>query len=337
VPDPLKTLKDKERKNLDSGSPRFHQPMLATLTHGRFSDAQWIFERKLDGERCLAVCRNGEVSLYSRNEKLLNDTYPELAEALQARSADNFVVDGEIVAFEGRLTSFSALQPRMQIKDAAKARQTAPRVYYYIFDALHCGNQNLMRLPLTARKKVLKALFDFTDPLRFTSHRNRDGEDYYTEACRKGWEGLIAKQKQSAYVCSRSKKWLKFKCVLRQEFVIGGFTDPAGSRIGIGALLIGYYEKGCLVFAGKVGTGFDDQTLESLRRKLDRMERKTSPFKSDTAPAGDNIHWVTPKLVSEIGFTEWTRGGKLRHPRFQGLRRDKAPEKVVREDKETSP
>jgi DNA ligase D-like protein (predicted ligase) len=333
VPDPLQKLKNKERKNLHSVSPRFHTPMLATLTHDRFSDAQWIFERKLDGERCLAVCRSGEVSLYSRNEIPLNDTYPGLAEALQAQSADNFVVDGEIVAFRGRLTSFSALQPRMQVKDAHKARQTSPRVYYYIFDVLHCGNQSLMRLPLTARKKVLKALFDFTDPLRFTPHRNRDGEDYYNEACRKGWEGLIAKQKQSTYVCSRSKKWLKFKCVLQQEFVIGGFTDPKRSRVGLGALLLGYYKKGRLVFAGKVGTGFDDQTLKSLRRKLDRMERKTSPFKSDAAPAGDNIHWVTPRLVSEIGFTEWTTDGKLRHPRFLGIRRDKKPENVIREDR----
>jgi DNA ligase D-like protein (predicted ligase) len=282
------------------------------------------------------MCRNSKVSLYSRNEKLLNGTYPGLAEALQAQSAENFVVDGEIVAFKGRLTSFSALQPRMQIKDAAKARKASPRVYYYIFDALHCGNQSLMRLPLAARKKVLKALFDFTDPLRFTPHRNGHGEDYYNEACRKGWEGLIAKQKQSTYVCSRSKQWLKFKCVLQQEFVIGGFTDPQGSRIGLGALLIGYYKKGHLVFAGKVGTGFDDQTLKSLRRKLDRMERKTPPF-TEAAPAGDTIHWVAPRLVSEIGFTEWTADGKLRHPRFQGLRRDKAPEKVVREDKGASP
>ena len=217
MPGPLEKLKDIDKEKLESGSPRFLKPMLATLTHDRFSDENWIFERKLDGERCLAVCRKGE--------------------------------------------------------------------------------------------------------------------DNYEEACRKGWEGLIAKQMQSAYVCSRSKKWLKFKCVLRQEFVIGGFTDPEGSRVGLGALLIGYYKKRRLIFAGKVGTGFDDKTLKSLRRKLDRIERKTSPFEAEAVSAGDGIHWVTPGLVCEIGFTQWTRCDKLRHPRFLGLRRDKDPEKVIREDR----
>jgi DNA ligase D-like protein (predicted ligase) len=329
---PLDRLKDKDRQKLAGGAPRFRKPMLATLTHDLFSDDKWIFERKLDGERCLAVCRKGDVRLYSRNRNLLNDSYPELAEALESKEANNFVVDGEIVAFKGRLTSFSALQPRMQIKDPQKASMATARIYYYVFDILQLGHQILLKLPLTTRKKVLKALFDFEDPLRYTPHRNGTGEDYYKEACRKGWEGLIAKQRQSIYTGSRSKKWLKFKCVLRQEFVIGGFTEPGGTRIGLGALLVGYYREKDLVFAGRVGTGFDDDTLRRLHRKLARKERKTSPFKEAQIDSGGEIHWATPRLVCEIGFTEWTPNGKLRHPRFLGLRRDKDPAEVIRED-----
>lgn len=175
--------------------------------------------------------------------------------------------------------------------------------------------------------------FSYERPLRFTAHRNREGESYYQNACRKGWEGVIAKRANSQYAHSRSKDWLKFKCSNQQEFVIGGYTDPKGERIGFGALLIGYYEDKELSFAGKVGTGFDDQTLRSMSKKLSSLERKSSPFASEDI-SNKGIHWVSPKLVAQVGFTEWTDDGKLRHPRFIGLRRDKNPREVVREKDE---
>ncbi len=168
--------------------------------------------------------------------------------------------------------------------------------------------------------------------MRFTPHRNGDGLDYFHEACDKGWEGLIAKRADAPYRHDRSKDWLKFKCGNRQEFVIAGFTEPGGSRVGFGALVLGYYEKDALVYAGRVGTGFDDELLEDLRAKMDRMSRETTPF--DRLPDGaddKDVHWITPKLVGEVAFTEWTDAGELRHPRFMGLRDDKEPEDVRRE------
>ena len=168
--------------------------------------------------------------------------------------------------------------------------------------------------------------------LRFTTHRNEHGEAFLREACKKGWEGLIAKRADAAYVHRRSPDWLKFKCGREQEFVIGGFTDPKGSRTGFGALLLGHYENGRLVYAGKVGTGFDDRLLQDLGARLRAIERTTSPFEGGVAPPPGGVHWVTPRFVAQVGYTEWTGDGRLRHPRFLGLRRDKAPKDVVREE-----
>jgi ATP-dependent DNA ligase len=167
--------------------------------------------------------------------------------------------------------------------------------------------------------------------LQYTEHRETEGEIYYREACRKGWEGVIAKNGDSAYVSARTRHWLKFKCVREQEFVIGAYTDPQGGRIGFGALLVGFYRGGKLVYAGKVGTGFDTDTLQRLGRKLAQLETATSPFAGEGLPRR-GVHWVKPRLVAQIAFTEWTPGEKLRHPRFLGLREDKRPEEVVRED-----
>ena len=333
--DPFDALSDDQREALESRSqPEWVEPMLARLTHDPFSDPDWVYERKLDGERCLAFRDGDRVRLRSRNRKDLNDSYPELEEALAAQSCDDFIVDGEVVAFKGSVTSFQRLQQRMQVKDRDEARQSGVAVYFYLFDVLHVQGRSTEALPLRARKSVLKRTLSFDDPLRFTAHRNRQGEAFLEEACRKGWEGLIAKDGGAPYVHSRSSKWLKFKCVGRQEMVIGGFTEPKGERLGFGALLIGYYRGDDLVYAGKVGTGFDDDTLQSLSQRLESIERKTSPFDSGE-PSGDGVHWVRPKLVAEVGFTEWTGGGKLRHPRYLGLRRDKEPHDVVREQ-ETS-
>ncbi len=183
------------------------------------------------------------------------------------------------------------------------------------------------------RKALLRGAIDFEEPLRFTPHRDEEGEAYLEEACGKGWEGLIAKDAGASYVYSRSRKWLKFKCVHRQELVVGGFTDPGGSRKGFGALLLGYHEDGDFVYAGKVGTGFDDETLEWLRGKMDDIEVDEPPF-DDGDPGEKGEHFVKPELVAGIGFTEWTSDGELRHPRYLGLRDDKDAKDVVRERSE---
>lgn len=305
--------------------------MLATLTDERFSSPEWFFERKLDGERCLVFRRKSRVHLLSRNRQDLNNTYPELVEALGRQPCQHFIADGEIVAFERNLTSFSRLQGRIGIKDADEARKSGIKVYLYLFDLIYLDDRDLSALPLRTRKGLLRSQFEFSDPLRFSSHRNEKGEAMYRQACKKGWEGVIAKRADSPYVHSRSHHWLKFKCVNQQELVIAGFTDPGGNRKGFGALLLGYYEQDTLRYAGKVGTGFNERILETLSGKLTALERKSCPYAIEPEDAGSAVHWVRPKLVAEIGFTEWTDAGRLRHPRYLGLREDKAAEDVVRE------
>ena len=323
-------LEKAERAKIERQSqPDWVAPMLATLTDERFSSPDWLYERKLDGERCL-VFRDGDgATLLSRNKKELNDTYPELVKPLENACDRPFIADGEIVAFEGNLTSFSRLQQRIGITDPDQARTTGVAVTLYLFDLLYLDDWNLDELPLRRRKAILRSEFAFEDPLRFTPHRNEDGEAFFDEACRKGWEGLIAKRADAPYHHSRSRDWLKFKCVNQQELVIVGFTDPQGSRQGFGALLLGYYEDDALCYAGKVGTGFDDQTLSQLHAELVKRERRTAPV--DDGPDKASIHWVTPELVAEVGFTEWTTDGRLRHPRFLGLRDDKPATEVRRE------
>lgn len=326
----LDALDPGEREALrKSNQPKSLQPMLAVLTDERFSDEDWIFERKLDGERALAFRHGDEVRLITRNDHDVGDTYPEIEEAIGRQDCDDFIADGEIVAFEGGVTSFSRLQGRMQLSDRSQARDSGIAVYYYLFDLVYLEGHRLDKLPLRTRKKLLKHAVSFSGRLRYTAHRNASGEAYFAEACRKGWEGVIAKRADAPYRHSRSRDWLKFKCGHGQELVIGGFTEPRGSRIGFGALLVGYYDGDKLRYAGKVGTGFDDEFLEDFRKRLDGLERKTSPF-SDEVRAKD-VHWVRPEIVGEFRFTEWTDAGKLRHPTFLGLRRDKKARDVVRE------
>jgi bifunctional non-homologous end joining protein LigD len=315
-----------------NGKPAWFEPELATLTRDRFSDPAWMYERKLDGERCLAFRDGGQVQLMTRNRKMVASTYPELVEALGAQRSGDFVVDGEVVAFSGGQTRFAQLQQRMQqAHPSAEQVRTVP-VQYYIFDVLWADGADLRRQPLRERKQRLSQLLDFADPLRFTEHRVGDGVEFYSEACRLGWEGLIAKRAGAPYQAGRTKDWLKFKCENNQELVIGGFTDPQGTRTGLGALLLGYYDgDGKLVYAGKVGTGFNQQTLDLLHTELSAMEQDRSPFERGDLPRERGVHWTQPRLVAQIGFSEWTTDGRLRHPRFQGLRRDKSPAEVIRE------
>ena len=314
-----------------NAKPAWFEPELATLTRDRFSDPAWMYERKLDGERCLAIRDGDELRLMTRNRKMVSSTYPELAEALKAQKADDFVLDGEVVAFSDGQTRFAQLQQRMQIgRPSAELLRTVP-VQYYLFDMLWAEGTDLRPQPLRERKQRLHQLLDFADPLRFTEHRVGDGVEFYAEACQQGWEGLIAKRAGAPYVGGRSKDWLKFKCENNQEFVIGGFTDPQGSRAGLGALLLGVYDSdGQLVYAGKVGTGFDQQTLRRLHEELSALEQDRSPFDRGKPPRA-GVHWAKPTMVAQIGFSEWTTAGQLRHPRFQGLRRDKSPADVIRE------
>ena len=311
--------------------PGWRAPTLATLTQRRFSSDSWLFERKLDGVR--AICsRNGdEPTLWSRNHNVISASYPEIVEALAEQGGTHFVADGEIVAFDGNQTSFARLQHRIHLTDRNRIDATGVRVYYYLFDLLVFGHNDAGPLPLRQRKQLLRKAFDWGDPLRYSTHRNGDGEQYFDYACAHGWEGVIAKRADSVYRPGRSPDWLKFKCVKDQEFVVGGYTLPGGSRFGFGALLVGYYDRGKLRYAGKVGTGYNEATLRELSTTLRSLERAVSPFAEPIPERGP--HWVEPELVVQVGFSEWTTDGKLRHPRYTGLRDDKPATEVVREQR----
>jgi bifunctional non-homologous end joining protein LigD len=307
--------------------------MLATLTEVFPTEGKWVYEPKLDGVRALIYVSGGEVRIYSRNRKLLNDAYPELVDALSSAVRGDAVLDGEIVAFdpERGITSFSRLQQRMQLRDPVRARRSQVEVHLYLFDCLHYDGAALTGLPLLDRKAVLRDVVRYDDPIRFTPYETSGGVAMLRAACEQGAEGIIAKRATARYVSTRSTDWLKLKCVRRQEFVIGGYTAPQGSRERLGALLVGYHDGRALRYAGKVGTGYDRRTLEDLHRRLVPLHRPTSPFSEGPVPAGD-IQWVDPKLVGEVGFSEWTSAGLLRHPRFLGLRSDKPARQVRRED-----
>lgn len=302
-------------------------PMLATLSERREFDERWLFERKLDGVRVLAASGADGPRLLSRTGRSIDTTYPEVVEALAAQEWPGLAVDGEVVALRGGRTDFSLLQQRMGLTDPRAVRASPVAVTYYLFDLLALDGWDTGRLPLRTRKSLLRAAVSFDGPLRFTAHRNHADLD---EACAKGWEGLIAKRADAPYQPRRSRDWLKLKCSLGQEFVVGGFTRPAGSRAEFGALLLGYYDaSGHLRYAGKAGTGFTERTLRALGARLAELRRAAPPF--SPAPADRTATWVEPELVAQIAFTEWTRDGLLRHPRYLGLRDDKSPQEVTRE------
>jgi bifunctional non-homologous end joining protein LigD len=328
--DAFAVLSEEDRKLLRrSRFPTWVDPMKATLTHDRFSDPDWIYEPKFDGERCLAFVRDGAVRLMSRNQKRIDHSYPEIAKALAG--APDVVIDGEVVALAGEVPSFSLLQRRMHVLDPKPSLLKSVPVLFSIFDIVYLDGYDVTSVPLLARKKLLAKSLSFRKPLRKVAHRIGEGERYYEEMCAQpGQEGLIAKRADSQYRSARSKDWLKFKCSLEQEFVIGGYTDPQGSRSGFGALLVGYYEDGSLRYAGKVGTGFGNELLARLTTELEKRERSDPPF-TDRGIARRNAHWVKPDLVCQVGFSEWTGDGRLRHPRFLGLRRDKDAKAVIRE------
>ena len=293
--------------------PEWVQPMLATLTRDFFSDPEWVFEPKLDGIRCIAFKKGSDVKLLSRNKLDLTQSYPKVVGALAGQEG-NFIIDGELAAVDGDRTSFGLLQ---------QARRGAVPIVYFAFDIVFVDGNDTTTFDLVERKALLKRSLRWRKPLSYVSHLAEDGESYLEEACKKGWEGLIAKRAASPYANGRSKDWLKFKCSNEQELVIGGYTDPRGARAAFGALLLGYYEGKELHYAGKVGTGFNDETLRTLLDEMRPLEQPESPFVGKP-PLRKGVHWLEPKLVAQIAFSEWTGDGRLRHPRFVGIRRDKS-------------
>jgi bifunctional non-homologous end joining protein LigD len=304
--------------------PRRPEAMKATLSDDVFDDPNWIVERKLDGYRCLAFRDGGAVDLESRNYLSLNGRYPEVAAALEDDPCKRFVIDGEIVGTVRGKSSFEALQQR--------GHDRGVHIAYYVFDVLWLDGEDLRGRPLTERKAALRKALRFGGgTIRWTPHRHAaEGEAHLADACRRGWEGLIAKRADSIYQARRSRDWLKWKCSAEQELVIAGYTAPKGSREAFGALLVGYYEGAKLRYAGKVGTGFDQRELRSLGERMEQLQRPTSPFDAGDPPARGTT-WIEPELVAQVAFTEWTRDGSLRHPRYLGLRDDKPARKVVRE------
>ncbi|RKE17640.1 non-homologous end-joining DNA ligase [Streptomyces sp. TLI_171] len=305
--------------------------MLATSSARRVFDEGWVVERKLDGIRAVAERDGDRVTLRSRTGQQLESAYPELVAALAAQPVPRFTVDGEIVAFDGDRTSFARLQQRMGLHDPARALASGVAVHYLLFDLLNLQGHDTTGLTLLERRQLLAEAVEFGDPLRLVDYLPAEpGRPVpLAEACARGWEGLIAKRAAGRYLPGRSGDWLKLKCESAQEFVVGGWTDPAGSRLGFGALLLGYQEDGRLRYAGKVGTGFDTRTLHALHRTLSQLAVDERPFGEEVPVRAP--HWVQPRLVVQVAFTEWTRDGRLRAPRYQGVRTDRPAAEVVRE------
>ena len=321
------------RKRLKKPFPQFIPPMLATLTDDYFADSNWVYEHKFDGERCIAFKRNGVVTLKSRNRNVINTEYPELVQALTDQAADNFVIDGEIIATDKHgLSDFQLLQGRMNLKNirSTKSNRSKVPISYRIFDIMYLDQYDLRQLGLIDRKHILKKMLHFNQALVYSNELTGDGIKLFNKACHLKWEGLIVKAAHSAYVGKRSKDWLKFKCIMQEELIIVGYTEPQGQRTDFGALLVGYYQKQKLIFAGKVGTGYSQATLKLLGAKLRKLEIKKCPI-AEYNESTNGVHWVRPELVAEFKFAEWTKAGRLRAPRYKGLRDDKVAQEVVRE------
>jgi len=316
--------------------PQTVKPMLATLAERPFSAPGWLFEPKLDGVRAIAVVAAGRVRLLSRRGLDMAAQYPSLSEELAGQPETSLVLDGEIVALDERgVPSFALLQQRIGLTRPADVRraEAAIPITYYVFDLLYAGGWDLRAAPLWQRKALLSALLAPRDAVRLLDHFEEDGEEAYEAAVALGFEGVVAKRKDSPYETGRrSRAWLKIKRTLEDEFVIGGYSAGAGSRASsFGALLLGYYEGGRLTYAGHVGAGFDDSTLASLRHRLDGLRAKECPFATEP-PLNAPTMWVRPELVARVRFAQWTPDGRLRSPVFVGLREDKAPAEVRREE-----
>jgi bifunctional non-homologous end joining protein LigD len=288
-------------KPTSTSFPDWIEPMAATLTQERFTGPDWIFERKLDGIRLLAFKNGGDVRLLSRNR--LPQELPAIARAIASLPVSDAVLDGEVTWGRSGMA-------------------------YHVFDVMHLGGRDVTMLPLEERRSLLAAL-PLVPPLQRVVAL--DDLRPWERACSEGWEGVIAKRRGSRYEHRRSPHWLKMKCEASQELVVGGFTDPQGKRVGLGALLVGYFEGAHFVFAGKIGTGFDTRLLLELRSRLDALEIGSPPFTRSVGLPRLRAHWVRPEIVVQVAFIEWTVHGKLRHPRLLGVRHDKNAREVTRE------
>jgi bifunctional non-homologous end joining protein LigD len=311
--------------------PLSFAPQLPTLVKSPPTGTQWVHEIKYDGYRIGARIERGRINLITRNGNDWTGAFPEIVAAVKTLRLEQALIDGEVaVLLPNGITSFQALQ-------GALKEHERDRLVYFVFDLLHLDGRDLTRLSLKQRKAILARLVGEVSAadavIRYSLHFEGDGAEVLREACSIGLEGIVSKRRDLPYEPGRSRNWLKTKCVKRQEFVIGGFTDPEGSRAGIGALLVGVNDGGHLQFAGKVGTGFTADVLTDLRRQLARLEQAECPFSPKPAGTlGRNAHWVRPELVAEVAFTEWTEDGKIRHPSFQGLCKDKPASGITREE-----
>jgi bifunctional non-homologous end joining protein LigD len=310
--------------------PDFVAPQLATLVDRVPQGDDWLHELKFDGYRILCRISDGDICLITRNRQDWTERLSFLAKAANELPVGHALLDGEVVALNENGTS------NFQLLQNSLSTDASDNLAYYVFDLLHLDGNDLMQLPLLTRKETLAEILkakSSTSAIRYSEHWLGQGDRLYDEACRSGLEGVISKRADQPYRSGRSRDWVKTKCVQNQEFVIGGFTDPAGSRAGLGALLVGVHdERGRLVYAGKVGTGFTRQSLTELRHRLDPLVSKASPFVNPPRGAeARGVHWVRPELIGAVSFAEWTSDNMLRHPSFQGLREDKPPVAITRE------
>ena len=309
--------------------PEFIQPQLATLVDKPPSGDAWLHELKLDGYRLLCHIDRGQVRFWTRNRKDWTAKFPALGKAVKALRLKSAILDGEVVALdaEGR-ASFQKLQQQIN-------KNSAAGLMFHVFDLVYLDGFLLTRCPLHERKRVLAEVFEKVDeksPLRFSDHIEGNGAEFFKEACKLGLEGIVSKLADSVYESTRSRTWLKVKCLRRQEFVIAGYT-LSDKGIPFSSLVLGVYEKGKLIYAGRAGTGFSNQARVDLKKMLDKLARKTRPFAVIPSDPGlRRAVWTEPALVGEVAFTEWTDEGIIRHPSFQGLREDKKPTDVVREE-----
>ena len=309
--------------------PEFVSPQLATLEDKAPTGNQWLHELKFDGYRMICHLNRSSIRFWSRNKKDWTHKFPHLGRAIKEFPARSAILDGEVVAVDSKgRASFQKLQQAMKTGDAG--------FVFHVFDLIYLDGFDLTRVPLRERKNILATLFESVpakSPLRYSDHVEGNGAKFFQQACKFGIEGIVSKLADSKYESTRTRSWVKVKCIKRQEFVIAGFTLSEKDFPGFGALILGVYDKGKLVYAGRAGTGFTIKQRLELRKKLDTMVRSTSPFaEKPKDPRLKRAVWVAPKLVGEVAFTEWTDDGSVRHPSFQGLREDKKAQDVVREE-----
>jgi len=330
----------KQIKNLEgarkSSQPDFIAPQLATLVKEPPTGDEWFHELKFDGYRMICHLKNGKVRFWSRNQKDWTTKFRSLTKAITSLPVKSAILDGEVVVMDasGR-TSFQQLQQSMG-KNGGEAG-----FVYEAFDLLYVEGYLLTRVVLKERKQLLRELLKANEKkaaVRYSDHVEGNGAAFYKQACDYGIEGIVSKLSNASYESTRSRNWLKVKCAKNQEFVVAGYTTSAKGLPGFGSLILGVYDKGKLIYAGRVGTGFSLKQRVELAKKLDTLSRESSPFAvTPKDPGLRQAHWATPRLVAEVTFTEWTSDGSIRHPSFQGLREDKRAEEVVRELPATPP